>query len=202
MNELPRRRDGFQQLTPRNIAAMLRYLRLRIRHPRIHLPLFFLDRGGEVYIGPHAQVKMGKGIRCLRDFTAHWAGEVVIGEGVFFNYRCYFCVFERVEIGANCLFGEGVSIHDENHDSTPGDTPISKRALRTAPISIGSNVWVGAKATILPGVTIGDWAVIGAGAVVTRDIPPYSVAVGVPARVIRVQEQPNRAPDPVRGIAP
>lgn len=90
-----------------------------------------------------------------------------------------------LEIGDNSIFGERVSIHDENHVIGCGPEPIASRGWETAPIVIGKNVWVGSKATILQGVRIGDNAVIGANAVVTRDVPANSVAVGIPARVIR-----------------
>jgi acetyltransferase-like isoleucine patch superfamily enzyme len=92
-------------------------------------------------------------------------------------------------IGDHCLFGEGVSIHDENHRGGRGDLPVARRGFTTAPIFIGRNVWVGAKATILQGVTIGDNAIVGAHAVVTRDVPANMLALGVPARVARAGSQ-------------
>ena len=63
--------------------------------------------------------------------------------------------------------------------------PVKCRRNRYAPIRIGENVWIGSNATILPGVTLGDWAVVAAGAVVTKDVPPMTVVGGVPARVLR-----------------
>jgi len=94
-------------------------------------------------------------------------------------------VQESLTVGDYSLFGEGVSIHDDNHVIGRGREPIASRGLVTRPVAIGRNVWVGAKAVILPGVHIGDNAVVGAGAVVTRDVPPYTVVAGVPARVIK-----------------
>ncbi|MBC8076121.1 MAG: hypothetical protein H7Y32_08620 [Chloroflexales bacterium] len=81
-----------------------------------------------------------------------------------------------------------VSIHDENHIPGRGPEPIAQRGFRCAPVVIGRNVWVGAKATILQGVTIGDGAVVAAGAVVTRDVAAYTLVAGVPARPIRALE--------------
>jgi acetyltransferase-like isoleucine patch superfamily enzyme len=94
-------------------------------------------------------------------------------------------VHGQLTISSNCLFGEGVSIHDENHIVSCGDDPVGERGFVVKPVSIGNNVWVGAKATILSGVRIGENAVIGANAVVTHDVPTYTIVGGVPARVLR-----------------
>jgi acetyltransferase-like isoleucine patch superfamily enzyme len=111
---------------------------------------------------------------------------VEIGDNVFFNRGCHVDARLKVSIGDNCLFGEGASIHDADHVFGPGDRrPIAERGFVSAPVTIGRNVWVGAKATITRGVTIGDNAVIAAHAVVTRDVPPNSLVAGLPARVIR-----------------
>lgn len=173
------------RVSTRNLMGLGRYLVLRCRHRNLRVGLFFVDRGFDIQIEPHAVITFGHGVRFLRDFTGHFAGRVTIGHNVFFNRGCHVVAHESLVIGNNCLFGERVSIHDENHVPDSSPAPIVSRGFRTAPIIIGNNVWVGAKATILPGVTIGDNAVIGAHAVVTRDIPPNSVAVGIPARVIK-----------------
>lgn len=94
-------------------------------------------------------------------------------------------VREGLSVGDHTLFGEGVSIHDDNHVAGRGPEPIASRGFEARPITIGANVWVGAKAVILLGVRIGDNAVVGAGAVVTRDVPACTVVAGVPARIIR-----------------
>jgi acetyltransferase-like isoleucine patch superfamily enzyme len=132
-------------------------------------------------------------VRILPDFTGRVNGRLTVGDNVFFNRGCYLSAQESVTIGDNCSFGEYVAIHDEDHAFGVDDAPAGSRGYVTAPIVIGNNVWVGAKATILKGVHIGDNAVIGANAVVTRDIPPNSVAVGVPARVIRMIAEPSAA---------
>jgi acetyltransferase-like isoleucine patch superfamily enzyme len=123
----------------------------------------------------------------MRNFTGSFLGpiQVTIGNNVYFGRGCHVVVRSALTIGDNCLFGEMVSIHDENHVFGRGPEPIASRGLAAAPIVVGNNVWVGAKATILQGVRIGDNAVIGANAVVTRDVPANTVAVGIPARVIR-----------------
>lgn len=171
--------------SPRHLAALARYLLLAARFPQLRGRLFFVDGGAAIRVEPRARVEIGAGLRVMRDFTAHLAGDVRIGRGVFFNRGCHVVVHQELTIGDHCLFGEGVSIHDENHRAGDGSRPIAARGFATAPIHIGPNVWIGAKATILQGVTIGEHAVIGAHALVNRDVAPWTLAVGVPARAVR-----------------
>ncbi|WP_308203244.1 DapH/DapD/GlmU-related protein [Georgenia satyanarayanai] len=86
-----------------------------------------------------------------------------------------------ITIGDDCLIGHNAVIATLQHDIDPA----RRGGLEPSPVVIGSNVWLGANVTVLPGVTIGEDAVIGAGSVVTRDVPAESVAVGSPARVVR-----------------
>lgn len=92
-----------------------------------------------------------------------------------------------VDVGDDTLIGPGVRIISYRHQHAAGTTIRSQPTI-AAPISIGSDVWIGANAVILAGITIGDGAVIGAGAVVTHDVPRGAVAVGVPARVLRTRQ--------------
>lgn len=104
-----------------------------------------------------------------------------IGKGVFINAGCCFQDQGGIEIGDGCLIGHQVVFATLNHDPIP-----SRRAnMIPAPIRLGKGVWVGSHATILGGVLIGDHAIVGAGAVVNRDVPADTVVGGVPARVIR-----------------
>jgi len=104
-----------------------------------------------------------------------------IGENVFFNSGCRFQDQGGIYIGDNTLIGHNVVLATINHDLSPANRGINL----PRPIRIGNNVWIGANATILPGVTIGDNAVIAAGAVVTKDVAANTVVGGVPAKVIR-----------------
>lgn len=170
----------------RAFEEVCRYLALRLRFRRgLRVGLFFAHRGADIDVGPDAQVHFGFPVHFMHDFTGRFYGHVAIGDNVFFNRGCYVAVHESLIINDDCLFGEHVSIHDENHIPGRGPEPIGSRGFTTAPIVIGRNVWVGAKATILQGVHIGDNAVIGANAVVTHDVPAGAIAVGIPARVIR-----------------
>ena len=91
----------------------------------------------------------------------------------------------RVVIGEDCLIAELVSIRDHDHRFADLDVPIRAQGADVAEVNIGRNVWIGSKATVLKGVTIGDDAIVGAGAVVTRDVPANAIVIGVPARVVR-----------------
>jgi acetyltransferase-like isoleucine patch superfamily enzyme len=115
-------------------------------------------------------------------------GRIQIGSGVFVGQGVVITAQTSIEVGDGCQIAEYVSIRDQDHDpEAPG--PLSQSGFKTAPIIIGSNVWLGARVSVARGVRIGDNAVVGAGAVVTSDIPANSVAVGVPARVIRTFEK-------------
>jgi acetyltransferase-like isoleucine patch superfamily enzyme len=161
------------------------YLKWCMRFPRMLAHRCNIGSRSRLFVGPNAEISFGEDVYFTRNFTGDFYGRLTIGRGVFFQHSCTMSVHENVTIGEYALFGEQVSITDANHVITAGSDPIDFRGFVTRPIVIGRNVWVGAKATILPGVHIGDNAVIGANAVVTHDIPAYTVAVGIPARVIR-----------------
>ncbi|MDR7233140.1 DapH/DapD/GlmU-related protein [Agrococcus sp. BE272] len=114
-------------------------------------------------------------------FTTDFGRNIRIGRRVFINAGCRFQDQGGIEIGDDCLIGHNVVIATLDHDLDP-----ARRAdMHPARVVVGRNVWIGANATLLPGVTIGDDAVVGAAAVVTKDVPPRTVVVGSPARVVR-----------------
>lgn len=115
---------------------------------------------------------------------------LTIGSGCSFqSYNHVTCV-NRVEIGNNVLTGRWVTICDNNHGDTRYDSvklpPLERHMTSNGPIIIGDNVWIGDKVTILSGVKIGNNAIIGSNSVVTKDVPPFSVAAGIPAKVIKI----------------
>ena len=129
----------------------------------------------------------------LRTFS-EWEGEkytpgIKIGNNVNIQTDCHISAINSVEIGNDVLIASFVYISDHQHglrDFSDLDIPPIKRGLSSkGSIKIGNKVWIGEKVTILPGVTIGDCSIIGAGSVVTKDIPPYSIACGNPARIIK-----------------
>jgi len=113
-------------------------------------------------------------------------GWLEIGEGVFINYGCSISANEQVRIGDRCSIGTHVIIMDNDFHQV--DPQRREERPNSAPIVLEENVWLGARVIVLKGVTIGHDSVVGAGSVVTRDIPPRCVAAGVPARVIRMLE--------------
>ena len=110
-------------------------------------------------------------------------GKLQIGENVHFGFSSRIYALNHITIGDNTLIADHVSIIDANHGISKHEL-IVKQPNKEKPIFIGNDVWIGHGVTILKGVTIGDGAVIGAGSVVTKDIPSYSIAVGVPAKVM------------------
>ncbi|MDE3131702.1 MAG: acyltransferase [Acidobacteriota bacterium] len=111
---------------------------------------------------------------------------VRIGAGTFLNLGVMVAALELVEIGEHCMFANGCMITDANHRFDDREQPVPWQGFTgKGPTRIGDNVWCGAHVVVTSGVTVGERCVIGANSVVTSDIPPYSVAVGAPARVIR-----------------
>lgn len=114
---------------------------------------------------------------------------LIIGNDVKINSYCHIGVINRIEIGDGCLFGSHVMLMDHSHGKNSIDEieiyPSNRRLYSKGPIKIGKKVWLGENAVVLPGVTIGDGAIIGANAVVTKNIPAYCVAAGNPIRIIR-----------------
>ena len=106
---------------------------------------------------------------------------IKVGERVFINACCRFQDQGGIQIGDGSLIGHNTTIATLNHDFNPQ----TRANLTPSPVKIGKNVWIGSDCTILPGVTIGDGAIIGAGSVVTKSIPKNSIAVGNPAKVIK-----------------
>jgi len=133
---------------------------------------------GRVIVGPWCWIGDGVALRSHRGRVTVGA-KVVIGGGTTINSHL------DVSIGDGTLIAEGVHITDFDHRTERVDVPIKDQGIVVAPVRIGPDVWLGRGVTVLKGVDIGRGSVIGAHAVVTRDIPPFSVAVGVPARVVR-----------------
>ena len=106
---------------------------------------------------------------------------IKVGKNVFINACCRFQDQGGIEIGDGSLIGHNTTIATLNHDFDPA----KRQNLTPSPVKIGKNVWIGSDCTILPGVTIGDGAIIGAGSVVVKSVPANTIAVGNPARVIK-----------------
>lgn len=108
-----------------------------------------------------------------------------IGDGTSIQPHVHIAVAGKMEIGRNVLMGSRVFITDHDHVFDDPSLPVGEQALAVAPVKIEDFAWLGENVVVLKGVTIGHHAVVGANSVVTHDIPPFAVAAGVPARVIR-----------------
>jgi acetyltransferase-like isoleucine patch superfamily enzyme len=118
--------------------------------------------------------------------TAPAPARVLIGSGTFLNRGVMVAAMELVEIGDHCMFANGCFITDADHRFDDPGRPVPWQGFHSrGPTRVGDNVWCGANVVITSGVTVGERCVIGANSVVTRDLPPYSIAAGAPARVIR-----------------
>lgn len=117
------------------------------------------------------------------ELAAGRGGLLEIGEGVYINYGCSIAATKHVKIGANCSIGTHVIILDNNFHRLE---PEQRNEMpESAPVILEDNVWLGARVIVLPGVTIGAGSAIGAGSVVTQDIPPRCLAAGIPAGIIK-----------------
>lgn len=127
--------------------------------------------------------KIGKKVKFGRGLWIDDYSKLAIGDYVFFNYGCMLLTGGGVRIDDYVLFGPGVTILSANHDIRAGVLMRTSGPIY-GPVHIEAEAWLAARSVILPGVTIGKGAVVAAGAVVTKDIEPYSIVGGVPARVI------------------
>lgn len=177
--------------------------RLRRLERRSRAVVWRLLRGVEVGRG----VAIGRGCRLLRDpgarvvlgdgceiddgvtIAAYGQGAVVLGPHSFVGHHATLAAHQRVEIGRGAFLAELVSVRD--HDHRPGSAPTLGE-IDVAPVLIGDESWLGAKVTVISGCQVGAGAVIGANAVARGEVPPRSVAVGIPARVVRTLPEKGR----------
>lgn len=122
-----------------------------------------------------------EGFALFPPFYTDFGKNITVGKGVFFNSGCRLQDQGGITIGDGSLLGHNVVLATLNHEMDPAH----RKDMHPAPIVIGKDVWIGANATVCPGVTIGDGAVVAAGAVVTRDVAANTVVGGVPARPIQ-----------------
>lgn len=138
-------------------------------------PLF--TNRGSISIGDRV-ILMGEESRTALRTDAE--GQLIVGNGVLINSGAFIHASQYVKIGDNCKIASHVSISDtDSHEVSPG------AGIRRKPVQIEANVWIGRAAIVLPGVRIGEGAVIGAGSIVTRDVESFTVVAGNPARPIR-----------------
>jgi len=124
--------------------------------------------------------QMGEGTVLRAPFFCDYGLNISLGSDVFLNFNCVLLDVCAITIGDRTQIGPGVQIYAADH---PRDPEIRRKGLENGkPVHIGNNVWIGGGAIILPGVTIGDDAIVAAGSIVTRDVPAGATAIGSPAR--------------------
>lgn len=145
-----------------------------------------------IHVGERFSTGVNVTIEAYRTYgdNENYDAEIFIGDNVTLGEGTHISAINKMKIGNGVLTGRYVSIIDNNHGESVSRKelemePIKRPLSSKGPIIIGNNVWIGDKVSILGGVSIGDAAVIGANAVVTIDVPPYSIVAGNPARIIR-----------------
>ena len=137
-------------------------------------------REGRLEIGRQTLLEPGVWI------TAPGTARIRIGSGTFLNLGVMVAAVELVEIGDHCMFANGCFVTDGAHRFDDPGKPVPWQGFTTkGPTRIGDNVWCGANVVVTSGVTVGERCVIGANSVVTRDLPPFSIAAGAPAEVLK-----------------
>lgn len=158
------------------------WLRLRGAHvgPRVRIgPHCSVCRPSSVELGRRTTLEEGVVLKLVSDSARlRLAEQVFVGRGSMFDVAC------EMSVGAGSLIAPGCFIVDHNHGTRAGE-PIWSQPCAAGPVRIGADVWLGARVIVLPGVSIGDGAIVAAGAVVTRDVEAMTVVAGVPARVVR-----------------
>ncbi len=171
-----------------------RIVRRRAYGKKIHTDgICFIGKKVKIEIGPLAHVYLdrwswvGNGTK----LRAH-GGFIRIGSKSVLGEEITFSTYEEISIGRECVIADRVMFIDFDHIIADPEQPIRKQGLYSKPVRVGNNVWIGYGAAILRGVTVGDGAVIGTYAVVTKDVPANAIVGGVPAKVLRMREGPKR----------
>ena len=185
-----------RMLNAKYLRLIVRLLRRKYLTPygrRLVLDgLAFIGPGVVLQIGKRGRVELGRWswlghgtkIRCHE-------GVVSIGAKTVLGQECTISAYQHVSIGRECVIADRVMLIDFDHGVVEVDRPVRLQGIYKRDVRVGNNVWIGYGACILRGVTVGDNAIIGTSAVVTKDVPDNAVVAGVPARVIRMREAPQ-----------
>ena len=187
MNHIERRDKGMAYISDEAVFEQQKKCRQLLQK------LNFMDRSDFEGIGKVVNELLGKseGAFINPPFYCDYGFNIEIGKRFFANYNCTILDVAKVKIGDNCLFGPNVSLFTAGHPIHP-DTRNSGYEYGKE-ITVGDNVWIGGNTVVCPGVNIGNNVVIGAGSVVTKDIPDWSIAAGNPCRVLRkITEEDKR----------
>ena len=147
---------------------------------------FKLGINNYIDISENAEITIEEGVTIneSNNIALKKNGQFIIGKNTYITRATIAC-YEKIEIGENCILGEGMKIFDHNHQYTTEPFSVSKTEFNTAPVKLGNNVWTGANCIILKGVTIGDNVILGAGCVIHKDIPANSIVMNKQELVIK-----------------
>ncbi len=174
------------------LGARWLWLRLRWRGRLQTDGICFFCSNVTLEIGPRATLRVGRW-SWIGDGTkirVH-EGEVSIGAKTVMGQECTISAYQHVSIGRECIVADRVMLIDFDHGVVEVERPIRLQGIYKRDVRVGSNVWIGYGACVLRGVTVGHNSVVGTNAVVTKDVPENAVVGGVPARTIRMREEPR-----------
>ena len=174
------------------LGARWLWLRIRWRGRLQTDGICFFCPGVTLELGRNATLRIGR-FAWIGDDTkirVH-EGSVEIGAKTVMGQECTISAYQRVSIGRECILADRVMLIDFDHGVVEVERPIRLQGIYKRDVRVGHNVWMGYGACILRGVTVGDNAIVGTSAVVTRDVPTNAVVGGIPARVIRMRETPR-----------
>ena len=183
-----------RMLTPGYARLIARWAILKLRYRRR------LQTDGLCFICPDVQLEIGRNAT-LR--VGRWAwvghgckirvheGDVEIGAKTVIGQECTISAFQHISVGRECIIADRVMMIDFDHGVTEVERPIRLQGIYKRDVRVGNNVWIGYGACVLRGITVGDNSVVGTSAVLTHDVPANAVVAGVPARVIRMRQQPR-----------
>jgi acetyltransferase-like isoleucine patch superfamily enzyme len=186
------RANGMLTFGYARLAARLVWLKLRWRERLVTDGIAFVCPGVRFEIGRDARVVLGRWSWLGNDckVRAH-EGEIRIGAKTVLGQECTISSYQHVSIGRECILADRVMLIDFDHGAVDVERPIRQQGIYKRDVRVGHNVWIGYGACLLRGVSVGDNAVIGTSAVVTKDVPANAVAAGVPARVVRMRDAPQ-----------
>jgi len=176
------------------ISSIYHVLVLKIKYP------FIFNINAVSYIGHNIKVKLFffnntrlriilEGNNSLHSNTLfQGSGTIIFGKNSFCGEFSVFGCNDKIHIGSNVMIAQAVTLRDTDHNFQRTDIPMIQQGITTSPVVIEDDVWIGHGVVITKGVTIGKGSIIAAGAVVTEDIPSYTIAGGIPAKVIRSRD--------------
>ena len=184
-----------QMLTPEYAKLIVRFVWLKLRWgKRLKTDgLAFVAPGVTFEIGRDATLTLGRwswiGHGCK--FRVH-EGEVEIGAKTVLGQECTITAFQHISIGRECILADRVMLIDFDHGVVEVERPIREQGIYKRDVRVGHNCWIGYGACMLRGVSVGDNAIVGTSAVVTKDVPDNAIVGGSPARVLRMRETPTQ----------